>query len=78
MSENLDGMDGGEKFLLVNGIVLFGRGKLPGFVAYGLRSLTLILEQNGSETHARSVGVKLKSSIGTSEWNSQKRCRDES
>lgn len=73
VTEDLDGVDDGEEFLFMDGVILFGGGKLARFVADGLGTISLVLEKNGTYTYSRSIGVEFKSSIGTSEGNDEDR-----
>lgn len=76
MAEDLDRVDDGEEFLLMDGVVLLGRRQLAGLVTNGLGTVTLVLKQNCSNTNVRGVGEEGEFSIGTGEGDDEERGGD--
>ena len=76
VAENLDGVDDGEEFLFMDGVILLGGGELARLIADGLRTVTLVLKEDGAKARSGGVGVEFKNGIGSGERNSEDRILD--
>jgi hypothetical protein len=77
MSEDLDGVDDGEKLLLMNRIILLSRGQLARLIANRLWTLALILKQDSADANAGSISVELKGGIRSRMGNDEDGSREE-
>ncbi len=60
VSPHTSGVDDGEHFSVVDGVVLLSWRELPGFVGDGLESLALILHKNGSNSVGGGIHIEVK------------------
>ena len=73
VAESFHGVDDGEEFTFMDGIVFLRRIEFSRLIADWLITLALVLEENCTNGHIRGISVKCECSIRTSEMYDQKR-----